>query len=231
MILLVKMPRTLRNAPGILQFRLGRVPAWVLWTVASVVIALTLLVKFFSVDQVFGDMAHWPLRASVWGTTGQWAGSLITGASFYLAYRVYRGTAEREKRSQAALVTFDCIVGQNRYRGNVYNHSKAMIYDVYLVVAVRREGSVDRRRAKFTPVSIAGAKESKTRTEPLEGLVAPISEAEYQSIRPGKEIEFTKDALQLGGKSNQYEVKLTFTDASGTQWVRYLDDGALEEIG
>ncbi|MGV9869640.1 hypothetical protein [Rhodococcus koreensis] len=229
MILLVKMPRTLRNAAGILQFHLARVPAWVLWTVASAVIALTLLAEIFSVDQVFGDMAHWPLRASVWGTTGQWAGSLITGASFYLAYRVYKGTVDRERRAQAQLVTFDCIIGPHTYRGTVYNHSKAIIRDVHLAISRRSEGAVDRRKPGFTRVTLVNDEDAKNK-KLIGGLIAPIAETEYDSIRPDVEQRFNSSGVQLGGNSDQYEVWLVFTDAAGVDWIRYQDDGKLEEI-
>lgn len=184
----------------------------------------------FAGQPFVGDLYDWPLQVSVWGTVGQWVGSLLTGVSFFLAYRVYRSSHERERRAQAALVTFDCKISPNRYRGVVYNHSDTIIRDVYLIFGLNSAADMQRKRPRFSKIMSkdAIAEQIGTPKKPA-SFIAPISETEFKSIRPDVEHEFNQAAVQLSA-SHEFAVKLVFTDAAGVQWVRYQDDGALEEF-
>lgn len=180
-------------------------------------------------EPVVGDLLDWPLRADVWGTVGQWVGSLLTGISFYLAYRVYKSSEDRERRAQAALVTFDCKITNNRYRGTVYNHSKSMISHVYLIVSQNASEDMNRKKPSFSKVRALtlGEKDNLDKKEPA-SFIAPISETEYTSVRPGVEHPFDEAAMQIG-PSGLYNAKLMFTDGAGVDWIRYHDNGRLEE--
>ena len=214
------------------KFKLGQTSRIVRFCVVAGVsiVVLAVLSCVFSPGEVFGDLAHWPLRADVWGTTGQWIGSILTGISFFLAYKVYRGTVERELRAQSALVTFDIIVTKNRYRGTINNHSAAMIKDVYLVFNARTKADYDRQIPKFTKIARTVQMDCLLNAGSSSGFIAPISETEYQSIRPASEFAFDQPSEHIFS-SHEFAVKLVFTDAAGTQWIRYDDNGKLELFG
>lgn len=161
----------------------------------------------------------------IWGTVGQWVGSLLTSGSIFLAYLVYRGTVNREKRAQAALVTFESSISSEGVKGNVFNHSDAIIYEVYFVLRPLSKKAQRRARPAFTPVM----PKVFVRNEGLSGLRHRVSETQYGTILPGSghPIDVSETRLKA---SSFYEKCLMFTDAAGQRWVRFSEDGKLEEF-
>lgn len=161
----------------------------------------------------------------IWGTVGQWIGSLLTGGSVFLAYLVYRGTANREKRAQAALVTFESSISSEGVKGNVFNHSDAIICEVYFVLRPLSKKAQRRARPAFTPVM----PKSLLRNEGLSNLTVRVSETKYGTIPPGDGHPFGMSETRLKS-SSFYEKCLMFTDAAGQRWIRFSENGELEEF-
>lgn len=174
--------------------------------------------------RVFGELFDFPFETNVWGTFWQAAGSVLTGVSFFLAYRVYKSTVERERRSQATLVTFDSILTTHRLRGVVYNHSSTIIRDVHIVIRPRTKEDDKRIRAGWSKIAIIG---DVNRKQVLHTL-SPVAETEFGSIRPDVEQKFEISSQKIAPEA-LYAIELWFTDAAGIKWRRFKDNGELAE--
>ncbi|KAA0094707.1 hypothetical protein CIW49_24465 [Mycolicibacterium sp. P1-18] len=172
-----------------------------------------------------GDLWQYPFLASVWGTAGQWVGSLLTAGSLFLGFKVLRVNQKDKRIGQASKITFTARFSEDMetdnlsgVRGKVFNHSDALIMNVAIVVRLNKE-VLKRHRSRASLLF-----------DPIPGLVQYVSvmddEDEYMDkiIQPGDYREYSSTIPQRfrNIQPEHVEAVLRFADANSVVWERTL---------
>ncbi|MCT7656838.1 hypothetical protein [Mycobacterium deserti] len=157
----------------------------------------------------------------IWGTVGQWAGSLLSGLSLVLATNILRLDQRDKRRSQASLVTFTYTKTldpdtdyANGVRGDVYNGSDLPI--TYARITVRSD-----------KLSLSNA--AQVQDPSVIVIVEVFSENESITVGPKRTASYHApfhSGLQL--QERDIAVELSFTDGNGRNWSRDASGGLVE---
>src|SRR5690349_5423817 len=82
----------------------------------------------------WGDLAHFPFWAEVWGTAGQWVSGLATSGAMITAASVFAVDLHRKRRAQAVSVVAWPTMAQNHYVINMHNYSDLPVFGTKFVV-------------------------------------------------------------------------------------------------
>jgi hypothetical protein len=165
-----------------------------------------------------GDLWRYPFLSDVWGTVGQWAGSVLTGLSLILAFRILQINQEDKRRAQAMKVTFTQRLSAridndnlaSSARGIIWNASDAPITGIYIGVELKK--SVVRKQ--FSRLHVL--------KNPLAKFVAfqeVFTDEEFATIPAQGKNEYYKP-IDVLVSPDDVVVTLLFSDAHGRYWVR-----------
>jgi hypothetical protein len=169
-----------------------------------------------------GELWHYPMYASVWGTAGQWVSSVLTGGSLFLAFKIMRTNQKDKRREQASLVVFTnyytSTFGEEdmtliMIRGTIHNHSSSLVTNAAIVIEMTKRTA--RQRLSFFDRCFRPHKKTVVYhniriDDDITGTVLPDAETSYM-------IEVPYDEQLTAG---DVVIKLSFMDANSVEWDR-----------
>ncbi|QNJ90981.1 hypothetical protein HZU40_22475 [Mycolicibacterium fluoranthenivorans] len=179
----------------------------------------------------WGDLAHYPFHADVWGDAATWVGALMTGVASLIAANVYRTNSKDKRREQSSLITFpshytsamDEDFFLTSVRGRVHNHSSALITHAAIVIemtnraARKRLSRFDRwLRPHKKTIVYHHLRDEENRD--ITDTILPGEDRRYY-------VEMPDDA---GLCAEEVVVKLTFMDANAVEWERPMQGAPVE---
>lgn len=165
-------------------------------------------------EPVFGDLAHWPLRAEVWGTAGNWAAAIGTSASVAAAAYYFIHNNRQAESAQALMIAARLFAQDGSLGVKLSNNSASAIYDIR--INLRKLPLKDVILSPGgTPIfeSLPDIKrdwEMATDWQPLY-----VTSDETAILTAGEEFSHVFEGVTLG---NMYWCKLTFMDARSVHW-------------
>ncbi|MDI9960678.1 MULTISPECIES: hypothetical protein [unclassified Rhodococcus (in: high G+C Gram-positive bacteria)] len=171
-----------------------------------------------------GDLWQYPFHASVWGTAGQWFGSILTGGSLFLGFKIMRINQKDKRREQASLVVFTnyytSSLGEDgdimplvTIRGSVHNYSSALVTDARIAIEMTR-GTARQRLSFFDrwfrPQKKVIASKKLQVEDDITCTILPDTDIRYVLHLP--------DDSHIAAE--EVDINLTFMDANSVAWKR-----------
>lgn len=168
-----------------------------------------------------GDLWQYPFHASVWGTAGQWFGSILTGGSLLLGFKIMRTNQKDKRREQASLVvfpsyytsTFDEDFFLIMIRGTVHNYSSSLVTNAAIVVELAKRTArqrLSRFDRWFRPHKKTIVYHRLQTDGDITGTILPGADIRYVVEIPDEERLVAEDVV----------IKLIFMDANSVVWER-----------
>lgn len=171
-----------------------------------------------NLEPVFGDLAHWPLRAEVWGTAGNWAAAIGTSASVAAAAYYFIHNNRQAASAQAMMVSARLTAFDGNLRIDISNNSGASIYDIRISLQKRpfKEVLLD---PTSSPILGMLAEIKKDWESGPSHVPLYIPNHPNPSIGAGQELSQIFNGVSL---TDMYWCKLTFMDANSVHWKLVL---------
>jgi hypothetical protein len=179
----------------------------------------------------WGDLAHYPFHADVWGDAATWAGAVMTGVAALIAAGVYRTNSKDKRREQASLITFPShytsAMDENFFltsvRGRVHNHSPALITNAAIVIEMTNRTArqqLSRFDRWFRPhkKTIVYHHLRDEQNMDITDTILPSEDRRYY-------VEMPDDAELC---AEEVVVKLAFMDANAVEWERPMRGAPVE---
>lgn len=165
----------------------------------------------------------------IYGTVGQWVGSVLTGLSLLLGFRILQINQQDKRREQASKILFTSMYRRDAetgllggIRGTIYNHSDAIILHTAITVSLKDDIVRERfsRLDRYLDPSLGRLAYHDVQPEDMiGGVVEPHDSASYDIKWP-----FGLSDVGVG----DVKVILQFDDANGVTWNRVLHGKPIE---
>lgn len=188
---------------------------------------------------MFGDLAHFPFLADVWGTAAAWFGAVGTTSAFLLAATAYRRDVKLRRYEQAVMVRIHeksvaplglgALTPENLVL-EVHNTSDGYIYSVGGIL-VRKPLH---KFVKDLSLTSPGREDSDPSEEELEGCLQ-----KYRDVSEKLSLGGTVDRVEPGGVAtlrfptlytHEHQLVVSFMDAQNQLW-RIQDDREIDFSG
>ncbi len=174
----------------------------------------------------------------IWGTVGQWVGSITSSGALLLALLLLLRDRKKEERAQAQAITCWYELhgpkagtdGLPRYPGyiHVVNHSVRPVYNLSGSVTLVSAGEYERRRANVPANGRPGYSRAEWKN-PSGSLSAFAKsglrcEGDSRVLKPDATLTFVYAAPV---SKRYFDILVRFTDNDGFEWSRNVDTKSL----
>jgi hypothetical protein len=183
----------------------------------------------------WGDLAHFPFWADVWGNAAAWASGSVSSAALVAGATYYVLDRRQDNRSQASLVS---VRNTAAIQVAITNHSDKTIVNVTVaakILSLRKAATL----GEFQQVVIFGGptvaafpshdfyRNAKTVIKQMKGKTAELTaKLDAEEIQGGKEGSVQVPGLLTGGVL----FYVTFRDAQGRDWSIEVSSNKLRQI-